>query len=166
MLTIIISFRELKTAQLLQVYQESLILAGKMQYPHLSDNLQILEAEQDFYSFLKDFFSQKDAFLAVWDAGQQYVSALRIAPYRDGVLLTGLETAPDSRKRGYAIKLMSETMRFLSCLGVHKVYSHIRKDNTASISVHQKAGFQRINDGAAFLDGSADIYSGTYLNII
>lgn len=166
MLTVITSFRKLKTTQLLQVYQESIILAGKQQYPHLSDNFQILEAEQDFYSFLRDFFGQKDAFLAVWDVEKKYVSALRIAPYRDGVLLTGLETAPDSRKMGYAVNLMCETMGYLSGLGVHKVYSHIRKDNVASIGVHQKAGFHRINESAIFLDGSADVYSGTYLNII
>ena len=166
MLTIVNSFRKLNTSLLLQVYQESIESAGKEQYPFLSDNLQFLEAKQDFYAFWKDFFVQHNAFLAVWEINKRYVSALRIEPYHDGVLLTGLETCKEDRASGYATELLNAVISYLSDIGIKKVYSHIRNDNAASLKVHQKIGFQKISEGAVFLDGSADRKSATYLKQI
>ncbi len=163
MLEIITSIRQIQVRQLLQVCEECIQKDGLTAYPNLEPNRRLLEAEQDFYCFLKSFFHIPGAFYAVWTADGHYHAALRIEPYRDGVLLTGLETAPGSRRKGYGTSLIAGTLQHLSQTGVHKVYSHISDKNNASIMTHTKCGFRKISDCAAFIDGSVDHNSGTYL---
>lgn len=88
------------------------------------------------------------------------MSALRIESYRNGVLVTGLETAPNFRNRGYAESLLSAVMDHLSECGSNFVYSHIDKRNAASLRVHEKCGFSRIRDSAVLLDGT--VTTGMY----
>ncbi len=138
MLILVNHMAALLPEQLMAVYRES-----------LGDDLTL---RQDFYTYLRhEFFTQPGAMLAVWKAQGIYVSALRLEPYRDGLLLTGLETHPEHRGRGYAQELLGAV---LSREG--KVYSHVDKRNLISLHVHQKAGFQIISDTAVYLDGSAD----------
>lgn len=163
MLEIITSFCQINFRQLLQVYEESIRNAGMERYSHMERNRQLLESEQDFYGFLTDFIHIPGAFYFLWTSDGRYHAALRIEPYRDGVLLAGLETAPDSRRQGCATKLMMESLQYLSANGIHKVYSHISNDNTASVATHQKCGFFKISDCAVFIDGAVDFHSDTYL---
>lgn len=148
MLHIYTSVKELVFRQLCSVY---------------SDDLITLQAEQDFYWFLMDFFKLPDTFYAVWVLDGQYVSALRIEPYKDGVLLSGLHTKQEFRGKGYAEALMKNTVTFLFDEGIRKIYSHIRNDNIFSIKAHLKCGFEKISDCAAYIDGSVDWRSATYL---
>lgn len=160
---IIHSLSELDMRKLIHVYEETIRLSGLQRYSHLALNRQILEAEQDFYYFVENFFRIKDSFYAVSESDDQYVSALRMEPYRDGFLLTGLETKPDCRGKGYASDLIRYALDYLSNYDCHKVYSHIYHNNALSVNVHLDAGFRKQSDSAIFLDGTASSCAGTYV---
>lgn len=149
--------------RLFLVYEEDIHKHGIENYSWMDGNLRILEAEQDTYSYYKDFLSQVGTLCCIWNLDGEYVSALRIEPYRDGALISGLATCPKYRKRGYAYHLVESTVDYLRECGIKRLYSHIRNDNIPSIKVHEKCGFVKIKDTASFIDSSADIYSGTYL---
>ena len=104
----------------MEIYEESNSLNGQEKYPLESTYAQVQEAEQDFYQYLSDvFFHQENSFYAVWTNNGVYVSALRIEPYMDGVLLCALETALNSRRNGYARKLISSAGKWdslFSCI--------------------------------------------------
>ncbi len=151
MLQVIKSLRELNFGQLMDVYIESNQENGDQFYPQLPPVEQIIQAEQDFYAYLQLFFQEKEAFCAVWILENRYVSALRIEPYRDGYLVVGLESAPQHRQRGYAHVLLSAVVNYLKG---KPIYSHIDKENAASLSVHYACGFHRILEYAVYADGS------------
>ena len=156
------SIKDLNFGQLAAVYAESLSREGMLQYPDLDPNMQMLEATQDFFGFLRAFFQEPDARYMVWRHQGRYVSALRVEPYADGALIEGLETALESRRRGYAKLLLSNTVEYLKNQGISKIYSHIEKSNTASIQTHLDCGFVKISDHAVCIDGSAFQSTATY----
>ena len=113
---------------------------------------QLYLAEQDFYQYLREcFFAVPGAFYAVWVEHDRYVSALRMEPYKDGLLLEALETAPEHRQKGYATALIRAA---LQKAGSVKVYSHVSKKNVPSWKTHEVCGFQKILDYAVYADGS------------
>ena len=154
MLLIINKFSQLSFPKLVQVYTESLT-QNFICNRSCSPNEQMREAEQDFYDYLRFvFFRQNHSRYAIWEERGRYVSALRLEAYMDGYLICALETAPEYRRLGFAEKLMTELLRFLSDTSTGKLYSHISNSNAASLELHQKCGFQIIKDYAKFLDGS------------
>ena len=160
MLRMFTSFRELDFSELMEVYEESNRVNGAENWPRESEGMQILLAEQDFRQYLREvFFTTPGAVLGAWMESGRYVSAMRLEPYRDGMLLEALETAPDSRGKGYAQSLIRD---FVSRYP-GKIYSHIHKQNTPSIRVHLKCGFRKIADNAVYVDGSFTHKSATYL---
>ncbi len=163
MLLLCSSLKQLDFSKLKNVYLESIQSDGKNKYPDKPDNLQWIEAEQDFYQFLQDFFQMNDARYFVWAPDGQYKAALRVEPYRDGLLIEGLETAPDSRRKGYAGQLMTATIKILIEQYSVKLYSHIHKRNFASIRTHLSCGFTKESDFAVFIDGSVDHNYNTYI---
>ncbi len=97
-----------------------------------------------------DYFSEHIGGYAVWHDGEQYVCALRFEPYRDGILISCLQTGEGYRRKGYAQKLI---------LSVHShfgkpLYSHVEKKNMPSRNLHHKCGFEIISDTATLLDGT------------
>ena len=164
MLVVIGSMRELRFGELMQVYGESNLEKGRRCWLYETEDRQLALAEQDLYDYLRQcIFAVPDAALCVWQESGHYVSALRLEPWKDGLLLTGLETAPERRGKGYARALIRAVQGYLVQQGKGKLYSHINKSNTASICVHEKCGFRRIYDYAAYVDGSVDRASKTYL---
>ena len=152
MLRIVRTMKELNFAQLMAVYAESNRENGDEFYPQLSPGERLLQAEQDFYEYLRgSFFKTEGAYYALWMESGTYVSALRIEPYKDGVLLEALETAPEHRCRGYAKQLMEAVLA-----GEKRVYSHVGKRNLPSLRVHAACGFQRISEQAVYIDGSVN----------
>ncbi len=137
MLQIIKNMRELDTEQLLEVYRGS------------------EPDEVDFLDYLReDFFRQEGAFYAIWSVDDVYKSAVRLEPYRDGLLLYSLETAPNSRREGCAYSLLSQLMQLLRNCDCKAVYSHVNKRNKPSLSLHDKCGFKVISDTATYIDGT------------
>ena len=99
------------------------------------------------------FFPTDGVVYAIWEAEGRYVSALRLEPYRDGLLLEALETAPDQRRKGYGRRLILSVLEQFP--GV-KIYSHVHKRNLPSLAIHEKCGFRRISEQAVYIDGSVN----------
>ena len=154
MLIVARKLRELSFGKLMEVYQEGNLENGQIHYPDEPEDRQIALAEQDFYQYLKQvFFSVEGAVYCIWQDGGRYVSALRLEPYRDGLLLAALETHPQMRRKGYAAKLILEVMTYAKELSI---YSHVSKKNTPSLRTHEKCGFKRILEYAVYADGSVN----------
>ena len=163
MLILAHSLRELRFGELMEVYAQSNEETAS-QWPHLPGGYALTLAEQEFRQYLKEvFFPTAGALCAVWEEQGQYVSSLRLEPYRDGLLLAALETAPAHRGKGYARSLIREVQRYLTQQGPVKLYSHIAKRNSASRCVHEKCGFRVVSEHAVYLNGSVDFRCDTWL---
>lgn len=161
MLLIADSFRQLDFAKLMEVYAQGNGENGAEKYPELSAGEQLLQAEQDFYQYLRQgFFLQPGDRYCIWQEDGRYISALRLQSYRDGLLLEALETRPDCRRQGYGEGLIRAVQ---GLIGDKKLYSHISHRNAASQAIHQKCGFVKISDMARYADGSVNGFCGTYL---
>ena len=131
MLLIADQFSKLSFSGLMQVYAESNALNAEDQ------ECSILDVEQGFYDYLRSsFFAQENSFCAVWLEAGEYVSALRLEPYKDGFLLCALETAPEHRRKGYAEKLIKAVLATEKLAG-KPVYSHIHKNTGIFINYHE-----------------------------
>lgn len=151
MLHLAYKFHQLNFAKLMEVYTEGNRENGKLFFPELSEDQQLLRAEQSFYRYLSEiFFRTPGAVCAVWEEEGCYCSALRLEPYQDGLLLEALETAPAFRRRGYASALLRAVRQNFP----GKIYSHVRRQNAASLAVHKSCGFVQILDHARYIDGS------------
>ena len=161
MLTVANRLSQLHFGSLMTVYAESNRENGEEFYPHLPPEQQVFQAEQDFYAYLREvFFPTDGAVYYVWSEKGQYVSALRLEPYQDGLLLEALETAPEFRGRGYAKKLIRAV---LDTADFEKIYVHIHRRNATSAAVHTACGFRKILDHGVYADGSVNDYTDTYL---
>lgn len=158
MLKIFLNYQELNMHDLFRVYEESLRKKADQ------NGIMVLRAEDDFSLYLKEvFFCASGAFYAVWTESGRYVSALRMEPYHDGFLLSGLETVPEERGRGYAAKLLHAVQEYVARTNHLPVYSHIHKRNAVSLTLHCKCGFAQISDFAWLIDGTV---SGNYYTLI
>ena len=139
----------------MDLYSEGNAENARDLYPDMDLNQGILQAENDFYTYLREvLFATPGAMYAVWEEEGVYISALRLEPYRDGLLLEALETHPDYRKQGYAKKLLLATLTLLTDMEATVVYSHIHKGNVPSLKTHLSCGFERISEQAVYIDGS------------
>lgn len=145
---------DLNFSALMEIYSESNRENGRQMWPEETADRQLFLAEEGFGQYLReDFFPTPGALYAAWSVDGKYVSALRLEPYRDGLLLEALETAPAHRGKGYASALLQAV---IAELVPGKLYSHVGKKNDPSLRTHEKAGFQRISEGAVYIDGSVD----------
>lgn len=140
MLIVYRQYSKLNISDLLAVYEDSFVEDRKDRFC----------AEQDFCDYLREqFFCVADAYYAVWSQDNRYVCALRMEPYRDGYLLSGLETAPAQRRKGYAYSLLQAV-----CGLTKPIYSHVFRNNVPSLRLHKKCGFTQIQDYGVLLDGT------------
>lgn len=143
---------ELNFRQLMDVYEEGNLENAAEFYSREPQNQWLLLAEQAFHQYLREcFFLTEGARCCMWIVNGRYVSALRLEPYRDGLLLEALETLPTERRKGYAAALIK------AVLAQHPgetIYSHVGKKNIASIKTHESCGFHRILEHAVYADGS------------
>ena len=152
MLYIARRLKDLDFRQLMDIYEEGNLENAAELWPEEPQGQQLLLAEQSFHQNLREcFFSTEGALYCVWVENDRYVSALRLEPYQDGLLLEALETRPDQRRKGYAVELVKAV---LSEVGDTKIYSHVGKRNSASLKTHEKCGFRRILEHAVYADGS------------
>ena len=119
-----------------------------------------------FYEDLIAFFRQRESFYGVLCDGDRYLAALRIEPFLDGVIVTGMETDPTMRRKGYATHLLGSVLNIMAREGCYKVYSHVEKRNFPSLCVHERCGFSVVLDYAVLLDGSVSNSYVTLLKII
>ena len=162
MLTVVTSPGQLRFGELMEVYADS-NREKASDWPNLPPLFALELAEQDHRQYLREvFFRTPGAILAVWEENGQYVSALRLEPYKDGLLLEGLETAPEHRKKGYAASLICCVQGYLRQQGAVKLYSHVSRGNKPSQKTHEVSGFRQIADCAVYINGSVD-YRGVTL---
>ncbi len=163
MLILVTSMRQLRLGELMAVYAASLEEKAT-DWPDLPRGFALQLAEQDFRAYLHDvFFRTPGAVLALWEANGTYASALRLEPYKDGLLLEALETIPDRRKLGCAAALIQAVQAHLASLGPVKLYSHVSKRNVASMRTHETCGFTQLSDHAIYINGSVDCRCCTLL---
>lgn len=144
---------QLDFGQLMAVYEEGNQENGAYFFPELPEGQQMLRAEENFYQYLREgFFSTEGAVYAIWTENGRYVSALRLEPYEDGLLLEALETAPSFRRKGYARQLICAVQEAFP----RKIYSHVSRKNAPSLAVHKKCGFRQVLDYAKYVDGSVE----------
>lgn len=142
---------DISFSKLMEIYQEGNRENGALMHPDLPESQQILYAEQAFYQFLAEgFFPTPGAVYAIWLEDDCYISALRLEPYEDGLLLEALETAPQYRRKGYGEKLLRSVQETFP----QKIYSHVSKRNAASLAIHERCGFRQVLDFARYIDGS------------
>ena len=67
------------------------------------------------------------------------------------------------RRKGYAGALIRAVQEMLLSRGPVRLYAHVAKHNTPSLRTHSACGFQKIQDSAVYIDGSADSRSVTLL---
>lgn len=152
--------REVSFGSLMEVYAEGNAENGAERWPDEPSARQIALAEDDFYQYLAQvFFPTPGAFYAVWQINRKYVSALRLEPYQDGLLLEALETAPDARRRGYAATLIRAVQE---TAGDTKIYSHVSRRNLPSQRTHLACGFARVLPYAVCADGSVLPHMDTF----
>lgn len=109
-------------------------------------------AVSEFYEDLLNFFSQPGAIYALWEEDSVYRCCLRVEPYKDGVLIAGIETMPQMRNKGYATKLLRAVVEKMLQSDVSVLYSHVDKGNIPSRKLHTKCGFVPHLDYAVLLD--------------
>ena len=155
MLKIVHSLSALNFSELMQVHSESNLENGAEQYFLETPEVQLHNAQIDFYNYLNSvFFRQSNSYYAIWEDQGRYVSALRVEPYSDGLLICALETEPQARRKGYASLLIQAVQSYLKGQGSGVIYSHVSKKNSASLSIHNKCGFEVVKDYAVYSDGS------------
>lgn len=148
------SLRDLSFGKLMEVYAEGNLENGRDLWPEEPEGRQMALAEQEFYQYLQQvFFRTEGARYLILEDGGRYISALRLEPYQDGLLLEALETAPAFRRKGYGESLVRAALELPE---ITKVYSHVGKRNTASLRTHEKCGFVKILDHAVYADGSVN----------
>ena len=153
MLKIARKMNDFSFGKLMEVYEEGNLENGQDLWPEEPQWRQIALAEQEFYQYLQQvFFKTEGARYLIWEEGERYISALRLEPYRDGLLLEALETMPKHRNQGHAAKLVNAAIEYAGA----KIYSHVSKKNLPSLRTHEKCGFRKILDFAVYADGSVD----------
>ena len=158
MLKVYCSMADLPFGKLMEIYAQS---NQEDKRNCESEGYQPVLAEQEFYAYLRQcFFALPSARYFLWEEQGRAVSAVRCEGYRDGLLLTALETAPDCRGKGYATGLVKAVLQYLK---EGKVYAHIRHDNQPSLAVHLRCGFTKAKSGARLLDGSYSRAYDTYM---
>lgn len=161
MLMVAGSLKELNFTSLMQVYAQGNLENAEELWQDEPEGVRLLLAEQAFYQYLRDgFFTAPGAVYAIWTLDGEYVSALRLEPYQDGLLLEALETAPEHRRKGYAKMLIHAVLERFSG---RMIYSHVGKRNTASMATHESCGFRKVLDHAVYVDGSVSWHCWTYV---
>lgn len=154
MLIITEKMNELSFGRLMELYAEENLNTGRIRWPEEPQWRQVALAEEEFREFLcQVFFRTAGARYLICEEQGWYVSALRLEPYRDGLLLEALETAPDCRRKGYASGLIQAAILVAA---EQKIYAHVDHHNAASLRTHEKCGFIKLLDYAAYIDGSVD----------
>lgn len=164
MLKLFYKLQDMNFGKLMELYAEGNAENAEEFYPDDEKNVAILKVEQAFHQYLReDFFRADGAVYAVWEQGREYISALRLEAYQDGLLLEALETHPEFRRKGYAKALILAVLEHLQQQGSVTVYSHVGKRNTASLRTHLSCGFQRVTEQAVYIDGTVTLHSCTML---
>ena len=142
-------YEHIEERKLMDIYSESNYENTDYFFPEMKDkNAAVLKVEEGFLGFLKgEFFSQTGNSYWILEDNDIWVSALRLSLVEDGLYyLEALETRPDSRRAGYATRLLNGVIDALKSKGPFRICDCISKKNIASINVHKKCGFDIVSE--------------------
>lgn len=153
MLVNVDSFEELDFSSLMEIYLEGNQENAEYFYGEEPPERGLALAIRDAKRYLRDdFFLRPGARYYIWTENGKYISALRLEPHADGLLLEALETRPDRRRMGYGKKLIAAVLAQLP-VGTH-IYSAVTKWNEASLAFHNACGFCKYLDYCVESDGT------------
>lgn len=139
------SMTDLDHTRLMHIYRESNLGNIPYFFPDCKDTAEGLQkVEERFRSFLNaDFWGKPENTYYIWENDGEWVSALRLTGLADFYWVEGLETAPDARRRGYAVQLYRAIFdRLKAREGSAHVRCAVGYGNEASLKTHASAGFQ------------------------
>lgn len=143
MLRIFDRLTETEFSDLMKVYIEGNEDNAVYFYPDkpLSEGVKLAEA--DFKRFLDGFFAKDGNICYVLEEDGEFISALRLRSFEDFYYLEALETAPDYRRKGYAVSLITQVCGYLAEETGKEIVIRdcVSKNNQASLAAHKKAGF-------------------------
>lgn len=164
MLYIAREMRQLDETKLMALYEESHRKAGAREYSMEAPDRQLLLTEADSADYLRQvFFSQPGASCCIWLEENQYLSALRLEPYQDGLLITALETHPLRRSQGFGKSLLQAVQATVAEESDLPLYSHIHKKNLPSQQLHRTCGFQVQLPYARYISGETSRSAETWV---
>lgn len=163
MLIEITSYNDIDARKLMDLYVEGNIENADYFHPDMADKTAALALmEESFLDFLKtDFFERPNSTYCILEENGVWVSALRLSLVEDGqchrYYLEALETRPDSRRKGYASRLLEEVVAHLKSKGSFVLCDCVSKRNEPSLRTHLKCGFQiASNEGFDYLQNEAN----------
>lgn len=153
------SLADLNMDQLMQIYSESNLENAAYFYPDDPDREKAVRlCEEKFLEYLEnDFYSRSGRTYWILEENGQWVSALRTSLIRENIYyIEALETKPDCRKQGYAVKLLRSVAECLKADGPFFLFSNVSRKNVPSLRTHIKSGFWIASDPG--YDYLQDIY--------
>ena len=148
MLHRITNFQDIDKRALMDIYAEGNAENAADLYPNEDIETGIALAEKDFLEFLeKKFFTWNNSVYWVLEEDGRCVSALRTTETEPGIFyIEALETRPDMRRRGCAVRLINELIAYLKPMGAFTLRSCVNKHNAASLRTHEVCGFRVISE--------------------
>ena len=144
--------------KMMAIYAEGNKENAEYFYPQ-TDKLEAIEkVERDFCRCIKNEFLNGTNIYYVLEIDGVWVSALRLYCLGNNFYyLEALETMPQYRRKGYAVRLLTEVINDLKEKGSFKICDSVGKKNTASLNTHKKCGFKIVSeDGYDYLQKEID----------
>ena len=157
MLIEISGLSQLDMWKLLDIYSEGIRENAEEFYPDEDVPEAIKKEEASFREFLCDFFEKPGNTYWILSEDGVWVSALRLSETQEGFYyLEALETRPDSRRMGYAAKLIGCVIERLKIRGPFRICDCVSKRNLPSVRTHEKCGFKIVSEeGFDYLRGTS-----------
>lgn len=112
------------------------------------------ERSQELETWTKDWLEDRvpgDKMTVVHLEGDHVIGVIRFwsTPHvNDAWYLEGLQIRASRRNQGIGTAMVTCGLKYLKAAQVAAVYVNVHKDNLASIRVHEKAGFQKLESVA------------------
>lgn len=114
----------------------------KLMYPSLSrEEIDRVLNEWAEFNYQGKYFEM----FAVESDGR-IVGNISLFEQREHIASIGIEIFPGERRNGFATKAMALLCMRASSLGYEIIVDEIRSDNTASLKLHEKLGFENSNN--------------------
>lgn len=113
-------------------------------YPNLSENdIRDLISEWNTCIYQGRYFEM----FAV-ESDDRIVGCVSIYEKSQSIASAGVEIFPEERGKGFASEAMADLLGYVSDRGYRIILDQVRKDNQASIRLHEKLGFE--SDGYVY----------------
>ena len=159
-LRILRRYEQLDGERLMAVYAEGNAENAREFYPDLPASEGIRRVEAEFLTYLQEgFYLRPDPVYYVLEEDGCWISALRLnQPEKGSYYLEALETRPDRRRQGHAVRLLQMVLAELQEKGLpFRLCDCVDKDNLPSLHTHLKCGFRIAGTtGCNLLDGSTN----------